>query len=72
MKHIKNTPCCCNCKYQRKLYKHPQNKGFGAGSIKDPMGFVCLNPEVLGDEGAIYFDKGHGMCEVWTKKKIEN
>lgn len=35
-----NGECCCNCKNQIKLMKHPWNSGFGKGSIREQLGYV--------------------------------
>lgn len=60
--------CCCNCKHQRELRKHPSNQSFGKGSIMDSCGWVCLNPEVTESILAIYSDKEHGLCELYYPK----
>lgn len=60
--------CCCNCKYQLKLYSHPLNVDFGKGSIMQQCGWACINPEICKGESAIFFDKEHGMCECWAEK----
>ena len=71
--HGYNGACCCNCKYQLKLYCHPLNGGhpldkikFGKGSIIDQCGWACINPEICEGKSAIFFDKEHGMCECWA------
>lgn len=68
--------CCCNCQNQIKLFKHPMNGSspidnlkFGAGSITDQCGWVCMNPEIGEGKSGIYFDHEHGMCECWEKRK---
>ncbi len=60
--------CCCNCKHQIQLRKHPFNSGFGSGSIMDVCGWVCLGPELTGGTSGIYFEKEHGLCEMYTLK----
>lgn len=66
--HGYNGSCCCNCKHQIELRKHPINIGFGKGSIIDGCGWVCLNPEITEGTCGIYFDKKHGMCECWENR----
>lgn len=60
--------CCCNCRHQRELRKHPSNQSFGKGSIMDSCGWVCLNPEVTEGTLAIYSDRRHGLCELYSPK----
>lgn len=60
--------CCCNCKHQLILHKHPQNKEFGKGSIEETCGYVCTEPELCDSKIGFYFDKKHGMCEFHTPK----
>jgi len=50
--------CCCNCKHQSIIYKHPLNRGEAKGSILEPMGYVCS-----GLDDKIFMDRKHGMCE---------
>lgn len=60
----KNKQCCCNCKYQLELFKHPFNK-IHKGSIMDSTGlFACT---FLVSE-AIIFENKHGICEGYIKK----
>ena len=55
--------CCCNCRYQRTIKKHPWNDGAGKGSISEAMGFGCQPPE-FDQRTVIFFDSGHGLCEM--------
>ena len=60
--------CCCHCKWQRVIMKHPWNKGDGKGRISDVMGYGCEMPEFQTKEGKpqlIFFDNEHGMCECY-------
>lgn len=59
--------CCCNCKHQIVLHKHPWNKDFGKGSITEQCGYVCIEPTIHQVNG-IYFDQPHGMCECHESK----
>ena len=62
--------CCCNCKYQKKLFKHPWNSNYGKGRISEQMGFVCtVGFSEDGDtETTVYYELEHGMCEMWQEK----
>ena len=60
--------CCCNCKHQIELRRHPMNNGFGKGSIMNSCGWVCLNPEITEGKSGIYFDNQHGMCECYMRR----
>ena len=60
--------CCCECMYQLALTKHPLNETY-KGSIKDKTGlYVCI---VMHNEThtGIIFDRKHGSCEMWRKRK---
>ena len=58
--------CCCECKFQHKVFKHPWNQNeYAKGSILDQMGFICLIP---GDRGGTFIDREHSMCEEYTPK----
>lgn len=57
--------CCCNCKNQIIILKHPWNHGDGKGRITERMGFGCQIPEMQeGQTSAVFFDAEHGMCEM--------
>ena len=58
--------CCCDCKYQHKVYKHPCNQNeFSKGSITELMGYICM----LFDNGGIFFEQEHSFCEGYEKIK---
>ena len=65
-----NGECCCNCKFQLTLKKHPHNQGFGKGYMSENCGYVCVHPFEDGSNSgnAIYFEKKHGFCEMHTPK----
>lgn len=63
-----NGSCCCNCKNQIELHKHPCNKDFGNSSITENCGWVCMAPELGEGKYGIYFDNQHGMCEMYQVK----
>ena len=57
--------CCCNCKFQVKINKHPINPDFAKGSIEETFGYGC---EVFrffeggSNDNQIIFSKSiHGM-----------
>lgn len=56
--------CCCNCKYQKRVMKHPWNKGCAKGAISELMGYACGSPLYEGSGNVIFFDRKHGMCEM--------
>ena len=59
--------CCCNCRNQVVLHKHPLNKDIGKGEISEVMGYVCIIP-MIGQRQGTFFDGKHGMCEMWVSK----
>lgn len=63
--------CCCNCKYQIEVMKHPWNKGGARGRITEQLGWVCSNPLDVEDGRVIFFDREHSMCELHTPKDDE-
>jgi len=64
--------CCCNCKNQQVIMKHPWNKGDGKGSVNQVMGYGCHMKDFELDDNkrprVIFFDTEHGMCEMHDKK----
>jgi len=64
----KDGSCCCNCKNQLKLMKHPWNNDFGKGLISEQCGWVCTGKFDATSTDAIYFDKEHGMCEMYCRR----
>lgn len=58
--------CCCNCKWQRKIMKHPWNKiELFKGSIMSQIAWGCTTPEL--DD--IYLSEcEHGMCEMHQRR----
>lgn len=68
--------CCCNCKFQLKLVKHPWNsdtlyKGRIIEQVMDNNGndvYVCVMDTALGGDNAIAMDREHSMCEMHTFK----
>lgn len=62
--------CCCGCKYQLELFKHPWNKE-NKGSISESTGmFVCtIFHNMDNSYKGIIYETGHGMCEMHDKRK---
>jgi hypothetical protein len=47
--------------------KHPRNEGKAKGRITEIFGALCAVPDMVSPEGrrqAVFFDAGHGMCEM--------
>lgn len=62
--------CCCNCKHQVKIYKHPWNEGEAKGSIKEILGYGCHDPFLeYPHNNIIFMDRQHGMCETHEFKE---
>ena len=57
--------CCCSCRYQRPIAGHPWNtQPLTKGSVTSIIGFGCT----VMDGNIIFFDKPHGMCEMYMSK----
>lgn len=59
--------CCCNCKHQRVIMKHPWNLGAAKGKATESMGFGCAVPEfdlVDGRKTIMFMDREHSLCEM--------
>ena len=66
---IKFGGCCCICKNQFTLHKHPWNKdNYAKGPVTEVMGWVCKTDEL----GACFFDHLHGFCELFKRKDMKN
>ena len=61
--------CCCNCKHQLKIMKHPWNKIVGNGHMSDIMGYGCTAAinliSNMEDRKIIFTESEHGLCEFW-------
>lgn len=58
--------CCCNCDHQMLAMKHPWNDGAAKGRVTEVFGALCAVPD-MSEEGrrtAVFFDSGHGKCEM--------
>jgi len=64
--------CCCNCKFQVKINKHPINPDFAKGSITETFGYGCEAFRFLNDgsnDNQIIFSASiHGFCELYVIK----
>ena len=62
--------CCCNCKNQIELFKHPWNK-VNNGAISESTGmYACIAMYNMDQEQkAILFESKHGFCELYVSKK---
>jgi hypothetical protein len=59
--------CCCNCRNQLLVVKHPWNSGAAKGPISEPFGAACAADDWISEGGrrvAIFFEDGHGKCEM--------
>jgi hypothetical protein len=65
----RNGECCCNCKNQIELYKHPMNKKF-KGRITESTGmYACLVQwDIDRENKGVLFEKQHGFCEMYQPK----
>ena len=57
--------CCCNCKQQLELFKHPWNEGKYKGSISDSTKLYVCTTFHAQDKNykGVLSDREHGMCE---------
>jgi hypothetical protein len=65
--------CCCNCRSQLIVKKHPWNSGEAKGSVLDTLAYACACPEFELENGKktiIYSEEEHGMCEMWQPMEI--
>ena len=70
-KGIHKEPCCCNCRNQVELFKHPGNMVY-RGSILESTGmYACTSPLNYEDEQyrGILFEEKHGLCEMHGSRK---
>lgn len=61
--------CCCTCKFQCTLFKHPWNT-FLKGTMDESTGlYACLARYSLsGDAQGTIYESKHGLCELYTPK----
>lgn len=60
--------CCCNCKNQIELFKHPWNK-INKGPISESTNMYACIAQFDCDKvpKGIIFEKKHGMCEMYIR-----
>lgn len=58
--------CCCNCRFQEPIYKHPSNETL-KGPISEVGGYICHGSKCEGGY-AIFMDYEHSMCELHSFK----
>jgi hypothetical protein len=63
--------CCCKCEYNIPLMKHPMNLDIGKGRMSEKMGYACIGFFSVNERIATFFDKEHGMCELFKQKENE-
>ena len=61
--------CCCNCKNQIELFKHPWNK-VNKGAISESTGmYACIVQfDCDGEQKGVIFEKQHSFCEMHVPK----
>lgn len=59
--------CCCNCKNQIELFKHPSNK-VNKGAISESTGMYACIAQFDGEQEGVIFEKHHGFCEMHVPK----
>jgi len=61
--------CCCNCKNQIELFKHPWNS-INKGKVSESTGmYVCIVEHICSDNNkGMIFEQQHGMCELHIRK----
>jgi hypothetical protein len=64
-----NDECCCICKNQIELFKHPWNK-INKGSVTDSTNmYVCIVEHNIDKTNkGILFEKKHSSCELHQPK----
>jgi hypothetical protein len=61
--------CCCNCRNQIELYKHPWNKVNKGSIMESTEMYACIVQFDCDKEyKGIIFEKKHGMCELHVRR----
>jgi hypothetical protein len=61
--------CCCNCRNQLELMKHPWNKQFQGSVTESTEMYVCTVQHIMDkDYKGTILEKKHGMCELHIPK----
>jgi len=69
--------CCCRCKFQEKICCHPWNETVPfKGNMGEFFGYGCTvflalreHDQSSTEEGIIFQESVHGVCEMFTKEK---
>lgn len=56
--------CCCKCQHLIRINCHPGNQTIGVGRMSEKFGYCCM--VFAKEEGGVFFEQGHGMCELFT------
>lgn len=67
-KHGEKGNCCCNCKNQIRLFKHPKNTGIFKGLTTEESGYYSCRLPILACNKVIVYSSGHGACELYTSQ----
>ena len=61
--------CCCNCKNQIELFKHPWNL-INKGPISESTGmYACIaSLDCDGKNEGVILERKHGFCELYVKR----
>jgi len=61
--------CCCNCKSQLKVYKHPWNENdYAKGRVSELMGYACDSSGMMPYNTVTFSDREHSLCESHEAK----
>jgi len=60
--------CCCNCRWQTQINKHPWNK-IAKGNISEQFAWVCMNTFEDDSGTPFVMEKQHSMCELHWRKQ---
>lgn len=68
----KSGDCCCNCKFFKKLYKHPWSEGLFKGSCSEQViiSNVPVNLCMVNESNIIAMTRNHSMCEMHTREDV--
>ena len=61
--------CCCGCKYQLELFKHPFNNINKGKCTESTNMYVCIvEHDLKRNNKSTLFENKHGICEMHVKK----
>lgn len=62
--------CCCMCRHQIELGKHPWNSGIFKGKISDIFLWACAVFHAIDNNYTGYVsDREHGCCEMFAMRE---